>query len=226
MPFINRCGGGSVVGTTLKDVMDQIVSYKSVITVNGEERSNLLVQPSDFSTQNYLEPNTSYADISIVEDADAEDGSALLVANSGQGNSGSANYRYDRLAYETTIPNTAGGGAYLVVMRAKATSYTRSQSSALGIHPYYVPIGQAYEGSVGHSSTAFFTRVTTSYRQYFFLVNINDSAYLQRVLLSVTMQASTSGTNPRPDYYIDWLSVYDVSGIDLTAYDALIQSAY
>ena len=175
-----------------------LTKYTEVFEIDGEQRTNVLVQPSDFSDETTVSwsSSTSYFSHSIQNVEGSENGAAAVITTT----STSASSYDNTFWFDTTVDsNISEAKSYLIAVRAKASKNITSN----------LPIYMCYchpTGSTSKTSISFSFPVTTEWQIFYAIVNIPVNYY---------MYDNTLAFYPTGDgvkYYVDWMAAYDITG--------------
>lgn len=179
-----------------------ITSYTESFNINGEERANVLVQPSDFSDETKVSWDTStattnYYTHSIESVEGSENGSAAVITATSVSNAAYSNVFW----FDTTVnSSTAESRTYLIAIRAKASRNITSNPPAYMC--YYHPTGNTSP----NYTMSFSFNPTTEWKIFYTIVNIPSNRYMYDN--TIAFYNHGDGTV----YYIDWMAAYDVTG--------------
>ena len=179
-----------------------ITSYTESFNINGEERANVLVQPSDFSDETKVSWDTStattnYYTHSIESVEGSENGSAAVITATSVSNAAYSNVFW----FDTTVnSSTAESRTYLIAIRAKASRNITSNPPAYMC--YYHPTGN----TSSNYTMSFSFNPTTEWKIFYTIVNIPSNRYMYDN--TIAFYNHGDGTV----YYIDWMAAYDVTG--------------
>lgn len=189
----------SIEAGTVQDVLSLasgLTKYTESFTVDGEERANVLVQPSDFSDETKVtwESSTTYYTHSIESIDGAENGvAAVITPTSTKTTSYSHVFWYD----STVDSSTSDSKTYLIAVRVKASVIPTSYLPQMAIT--YYPTG-----STGGKFLYFSYTPSTEWGIYYSIVNVPKNNYLKDVTMCFCNRGIT--------YYVDWVTAYDITG--------------
>ena len=190
------------IETKKQDVLNLvsgITKYTDSFEINGELRSNVLVQPSDFSDESTITWSSkadSYFSHSIENIEGSENGS-VMVLNPVKTTETSV---YNLFWFNSTIDaSTSEPRTYLIAVRAKASETITSYFPNMAIT--YCPTGSTSEKFLYFSYTP-----TTEWQTFYVIANIPENYYLKDITMCFCSRGIT--------HYIDWIAAYDITGID------------
>lgn len=188
------------IETKKQDVLNLvsgITKYTDSFEINGELRSNVLVQPSDFSDESTITWNSradSYFSHSIENIEGSENGS-VMVLNPVKTTETSV---YNLFWFNSTVDaSTSEPRTYLIAVRAKASEIITSYFPNMAIT--YYPTG-----STGSQFLYFSYTPTTEWQTFYVIANIPENYYLQDITMCFCSRGIT--------HYIDWIAAYDITG--------------
>jgi hypothetical protein len=176
-----------------------ITSYTESFTIDGEERPNVLVQPSDFSDASKVtlgDEHNSYLTYNIQNIVGAENEVAAVIA---PGNTTTNSYKHV-FWFDVDAPDSSEtkSKTYLIALRAKASIAPTSYFPQMAI-TYYA------SGTTSGSKFLYFTyKPTTEWNIFYVIANIPENNYLKDITMCFT--------NQRITHYIDWVTAYDITG--------------
>ena len=197
-----------------------ITSYTESFTIDGEERPNVLVQPSDFSDASKVtlgDEHNSYLTYNIQNIVGAENEVAAVIA---PGNTTTNSYKHV-FWFDVDAPDSSEtkSKTYLIALRAKASIAPTSYFPQMAI-TYYA------SGTTSRGRFLYFTyKPTTEWNIFYVIANIPENNYLKDITMCFT--------NQRITHYIDWVTAYDITGTSFanmtfgaraTAYSADVRS--
>ena len=190
------------IETKKQDVLNLvsgITKYTDSFEINGELRSNVLVQPSDFSDESTITWNSSansYFSHSIENIEGSENGS-VMVLNPVRTTETSV---YNLFWFNSTVnASTSEPRTYLIALRAKASETITSYFPNMAIT--YYPTG-----STGSRFLYFSYTPTTEWQTFYVIANIPENYYLKDITMCFCSRGIT--------HYIDWIAAYDITGTD------------
>ena len=190
------------IETKKQDVLNLvsgITKYTDSFEINGELRSNVLVQPSDFSDESTITWNSkadSYFSHSIENIEGSENGS-VMVLNPVRTTETSV---YNLFWFNSTVnASTSESRTYLIAVRAKASETITSYFPNMAIT--YYPTG-----STGSKFLYFSYAPTTEWQTFYVIANIPENYYLKDITMCFCSRGIT--------HYIDWIVAYDITGTD------------
>lgn len=190
------------IETKKQDVLNLvsgITKYTDSFEINGELRSNVLVQPSDFSDESTITWNSradSYFSHSIENIEGSENGS-VMVLNPVRTTETSV---YNLFWFNSTVDaSTSEPRTYLIAVRAKASETITSYFPNMAIT--YYPTG-----STGAKFLYFSYTPTTEWQTFYVIANIPENYYLKDITMCFCSRGIT--------HYIDWIAAYDITGTD------------
>lgn len=190
------------IETKKQDVLNLvsgITKYTDSFEINGELRSNVLIQPSDFSDESTITWNSgadSYFSHSIENIEGSENGS-VMVLNPVRTTETSA---YNLFWFNSTVDaSTSEPRTYLIAVRAKASETITSYFPNMAIT--YYPTG-----STGAKFLYFSYTPTTEWQTFYVIANIPENYYLKDITMCFCSRGIT--------HYIDWIAAYDITGTD------------
>ena len=190
------------IETKKQDVLNLvsgITKYTDSFEINGELRSNVLVQPSDFSDESTITWSSSansYFSHSIENIEGSENGS-VMVLNPVKTTQTSV---YNLFWFNSTVDaSTSESRTYLIAVRAKASETITSYFPNMAIT--YYPTG-----STGSRFLYFSYTPTTEWQTFYVIANIPENYYLKDITMCFCSRGIT--------HYIDWIAAYDITGID------------
>ena len=187
--------------TSKQDVLSLasgLTKYTEAFEVDGEQRTNVLVQPSDFSDETTVswDSVTSYFSHSIQNIEGSENGAAAVITAT----STSASSYDNTFWFNTTVDSsTSEAKSYLIAVRAKASKNITSNL------PVYICYCHP-TGSTSRTSMSFSFPVTTEWQIFYAIVNIPANYYMYDNTLAFYR------TGDGVKYYIDWVAAYDITG--------------
>lgn len=176
-----------------------ITSYTESFTIDGEERPNVLVQPSDFSDASKVtlgDEHNSYLTYNIQNIVGAENEVAAVIA---PGNTTTNSYKHV-FWFDVDAPDSSEtkSKTYLIALRAKASIAPTSYFPQMAI-TYYA------SGTTSGGRFLYFTyKPTTEWNIFYVIANIPENNYLKDITMCFT--------NQRITHYIDWITAYDITG--------------
>ena len=181
------------------NLVSGITKYTDSFEINGELRSNVLVQPSDFSDESTITWSSnanSYFSHSIENIEGSENGS-VMVLNPVRTTETSV---YNLFWFNSTVDtSTSEPRTYLIAVRAKASETITSYFPNMAIT--YYPTG-----STGSRFLYFSYTPTTEWQTFYVIANIPENYYLKDITMCFCSRGIT--------HYIDWIAAYDITGID------------
>ena len=181
------------------NLVSGITKYTDSFEINGELRSNVLVQPSDFSDESTITWSSradSYFSHSIENIEGSENGS-VMVLNPVKTTESSV---YNLFWFNSTVDaSTSESRTYLIAVRAKASETITSYFPNMAIT--YYPTG-----STGSRFLYFSYTPTTEWQTFYVIANIPENYYLKDITMCFCSRGIT--------HYIDWIAAYDITGID------------
>lgn len=190
------------IETKKQDVLNLvsgITKYTDSFEINGELRSNVLVQPSDFSDESTITWSSradSYFSHSIENIEGSENGS-VMVLNPVKTTETSV---YNLFWFNSTVDaSTSESRTYLIAVRAKASETITSYFPNMAIT--YYPTG-----STGSRFLYFSYTPTTEWQTFYVIANIPENYYLKDITMCFCSRGIT--------HYIDWIAAYDITGTD------------
>lgn len=190
------------IETKKQDVLNLvsgITKYTDSFEINGELRSNVLVQPSDFSDESTITWSSradSYFSHSIENIEGSENGS-VMVLNPVRTTETSV---YNLFWFNSTVDaSTSEPRTYLIAVRAKASETITSYFPNMAIT--YYPTG-----STGAKFLYFSYTPTTEWQTFYVIANIPENYYLKDIIMCFCSRGIT--------HYIDWIAAYDITGTD------------
>lgn len=181
------------------NLVSGITKYTDSFEINGELRSNVLVQPSDFSDESTITWSSnadSYFSHSIENIEGSENGS-VMVLNPVRTTETSV---YNLFWFNSTVnASTSEPRTYLIAVRAKASETITSYFPNMAIT--YYPTG-----STGSNFLYFSYTPTTEWQTFYVIANIPKNYYLKDITMCFCSRGIT--------HYIDWIAAYDITGID------------
>lgn len=188
------------IETKKQDVLNLvsgITKYTDSFEINGELRSNVLVQPSDFSDESTITWSSranSYFSHSIENIEGSENGS-VMVLNPVKTTETSV---YNLFWFNSTVDaSTSEPRTYLIAVRAKASETITSYFPNMAIT--YYPTG-----STGAKFLYFSYTPTTEWQTFYVIANIPENYYLKDITMCFCSRGIT--------HYIDWIAAYDITG--------------
>ena len=187
--------------TSKQDVLSLasgLTRYTEAFEVDGEQRTNVLVQPSDFSDETTVSwgSSTTYFSHSIQNVAGSENGAAAVITAT---STSSASYD-NTFWFDTTIDSsTSEAKSYLIAVRAKTN---KNITSNLPIYTCYCHP----TGSTSDATTSFSFPITTEWQIFYAIVNIPANYYMY----DNTLDFYRTGDGIK--YYVDWVVAYDITG--------------
>jgi hypothetical protein len=190
------------IETKKQDVLNLvsgITKYTDPFKINGELRSNVLVQPSDFSDESTITWSSradSYFSHSIENIEGSENGS-VMVLNPVKTTETSV---YNLFWFNSTVDaSTSEPRTYLIAVRAKASETITSYFPNMAIT--YYPTGLT-----GAKFLYFSYTPTTEWQTFYVIANIPENYYLKDITMCFCSRGIT--------HYIDWIAAYDITGTD------------
>lgn len=187
--------------TSKQDVLSLasgLTRYTEAFEVDGEQRTNVLVQPSDFSDETTVSwgSSTTYFSHSIQNVAGSENGAAAVITATS-----TSSTSYDNTFwFDTTIDSsTSEAKSYLIAVRAKTN---KNITSNLPIYTCYCHP----TGSTSDATTSFSFPITTEWQIFYAIVNIPANYYMYDNTLAFYR------TGDGIKYYVDWVVAYDITG--------------
>lgn len=181
------------------NLVSGITKYTDSFEINGELRSNVLVQPSDFSDESTITWSSnanSYFSHSIENIEGSENGS-VMVLNPVKTTETSV---YNLFWFNSTVDaSTSESRTYLIAVRAKASETITSYFPNMAIT--YYPTG-----STGSRFLYFSYTPTTEWQTFYVIANIPENYYLKDITMCFCSRGIT--------HYIDWIAAYDITGTD------------
>lgn len=175
-----------------------LTKYTEAFEVDGEQRTNVLVQPSDFSDETTVTWSsiTTYFSHSIQNIEGSENGAAVVITATS-----TSDFSYDHTFwFDTTIDSsTSEAKSYLIAVRAKASKNVTSN----------LPTYMCYchpTGSTSQEAISFSFPITTEWQIFYAIVNVPANYYMYDNTLAFYR------TGDGIIYYVDWVAAYDITG--------------
>lgn len=188
------------IETKKQDVLNLvsgITKYTDSFEINGELRSNVLVQPSDFSDESTItwSPRANSYFSHSIENIEGSENGSVMVLNPVKTTETSV---YNLFWFNSTVDaSTSEPRTYLIAVRAKASETITSYFPNMAIT--YSPTG-----STGVKFLYFSYTPTTEWQTFYVIANIPENYYLKDITMCFCSRGIT--------HYIDWIAAYDITG--------------
>ena len=174
-----------------------LTKYTEAFEVDGEQRTNVLIQPSDFSDETTVSwDSVFYFSHSIQNVEGSENGAAAVITAT---SSSASSYDHTFWFNTTVDSSTSEAKSYLIAVRAKASKNITSN----------LPTYMCYchpTGSTSKTAISFSFPITTEWQIFYTIVNIPANYYMYDNTLAFYR------TGDGITYYVDWMAAYDITG--------------